>query len=59
MSFCTVGARIGSNMPAGPVQKLLTDDHIYYNHKAIEFAFQEAVNLGTMAVDNFAISPCK
>jgi len=59
MSFCTMGACIGSNMPAGPVQKLLTDDQMYYNHEVTEFAFQEAVNLDTMDVVNFAISPCK
>jgi hypothetical protein len=59
MSFCIMGARIGSNIPAGPVKKLPADDHMYYNHKATEFAFQEAVNLDTMNVVHFAISPCK
>ncbi|MFB0555647.1 MAG: hypothetical protein ACETWQ_20265 [Phycisphaerae bacterium] len=56
---CAKYARTGSNMLAGPVKKLLTDDQMYYNHKAAEFAFREAVNLDTMAVVNFAICPCK
>jgi hypothetical protein len=59
MSFCTVGACIGSNMPAGSVKKLLTDGHLNYNRKATEFAFQEAVNLDTMAVVHLAMCPCK
>lgn len=57
VSFYPVGARTGSNMLAGTVKKLLKDDQMYYDHKGIEFAFQEAVNLDTMAVVHFAICP--
>ena len=43
----------------GLVQDILAEDHTYYNHYAIEFAFKKAMNLDTMAVVHFAISACK
>jgi len=52
-------ARCASGWLAGPVQKILAEDHTYYNHYAIEFAFKKAMNLDTMAVVHFAISTCK
>jgi len=43
----------------GSVRKILAEDHMYYNHYAIEFAFKKAMSLDTMAVVHFAISACK
>lgn len=43
----------------GPFQKILAEDHMYYNHYAIESAFKNAMNLDTMAVVHSAISACK
>ncbi len=43
----------------GLVRDILAEDHTYYNHYAIEFAFKKAINLDTMAVVHFAISACK
>jgi len=51
--------RTGPDRLAGPVQKILAEDQMYYNHYAIEFAFKKATNLDTMAVVHFAISACK
>ncbi len=51
--------RTGSERLVGPFQKILTEDHMYYNHYAIESAFKKAMNLDTMAVVHFAISACK
>jgi len=49
----------GPDRLVGPFQKILAEDHMYYNHYAIEFAFKKAMNLDTMAVVHFAISACK
>jgi len=51
--------RTGPERLVGPFQKILAEDHMYYNHYAIESAFKKAMNLDTMAVVHFAISACK
>jgi hypothetical protein len=51
--------RTGPDRLVGPFQKILVEDHIYYNHYAIESAFKKAMNLDKMAVVHFAISACK
>ena len=57
LASCVV--QCASSWLAGLVQKILAEDHMYYNHYAIEFAFNKAMNLDTMAVVHFAISACK
>jgi len=54
--FCE---RTGPDRLVGPFQKILAEDHMYYNHYAIESAFKKAMNLDTMAVVHFAVSACK
>jgi hypothetical protein len=55
-----LGARLSAlGWLVEPVQKILAEYHMYYNHYAIEFAFKQAMNLDTMAVVHFAISVCK
>ncbi len=39
--FC---ARTGPDWLVGPFQKILAEDHMYYNHYAIESAFKKAMN---------------
>ncbi len=51
--------RTGPERLVGPFQKILAEDHMYYNHYAIESAFKKAMNLDTMAVVHFAVSACK
>jgi hypothetical protein len=55
----SVCGTVCSDWLVGLVRKILAEDHIYYNHYAIEFAFKKAMNLDTMAVVHFAISVCK
>ncbi|MCK4825882.1 hypothetical protein KA005_59590, partial [bacterium] len=38
-------ARTGPERLVGPFQKILAEDHMYYNHYAIESAFKKAMNL--------------
>ena len=51
--------RTGPERLVGPFQKILEEEHMYYNHYAIEFAFKKPMNLDTMAVVHFAVSTCK
>ena len=51
--------RTGPERLVGPFQKILAEDHMYYNPYAIESAFNKAMNLDTMAVVHFARSACK
>jgi len=53
------GGSVRCDWLVGLVQDILAEDHTYYNHYAIEFAFKKAMNLDTMAVVHFAISACK
>ncbi len=54
--FC---ACTGPDWLVGPFQKILAEDHMYYNHYAIESAFKKAMNFDIMAVVHFAVSACK
>jgi hypothetical protein len=40
--------RTGPDRLVGPFQKILAEDHMYYNYYAIESAFKKAMNLDTM-----------
>jgi len=51
--------RTGPHSLVGPFQKILVENHMYYNHYTIEFAFKKAMNSDTMAVAHFAISASK
>lgn len=51
--------RTGHERLVGPFQKILAEDHMYYNHYAIESAFKKTMNLDIMAVVYFAVSACK
>ncbi len=51
--------RTGPDRLVGSFQKILAEDHMYYNHYAIESAFKKAMNLDIMTVVHFAINACK
>jgi len=54
-----VRGSVRSGWLVGVVQQILVEDHMYFNHYAIEFAFKKAINLDTMADVHFAISARK